>query len=336
MIHDQEIPRQKGRRNVYTYNAGIAGRIDSIMFELAPELTPSIGLFTYTTGTDELAHIRAQGAHCPQRIILLLEYYPYTQALLHSISENIAEQSPFDHQLIDYYPLFGYLKVHYLMQTASATYSDFPKNLHSEAELTQLLNALGLDKTSEIGYQTEGFVDLKTSFDNFQYNFDLLIKNKMITPLARYLPVQIGFDAWSAMYRDIFSHVSSQYNLAKVMLFVNRLHSAFYRDAYGAPRTALLPAQAAQKIYQETESRPILIPEKGTSLSAENVRYTYEQVGIPVLELLSPTTESPTTRASQEIQHPISHTPHVMDTQLFQTQIHLSEETFYPQSIHKC
>lgn len=352
MLFDQETGRHSGERGGYTYNAGSVGNISSIMLAVAPELVPSVSLFTYTTLTDStpaIRRVRRQSSKTtevegvdqpyPQKLLLLLEYYPYTQSLLASIVENIVDCGlPVDRRLVDHYPAFGYLRVHYLVQTVEPQ-GDFPEKLMSEMDVRAFLSAAGLNHTSEIGCHTEGFIDSTQAFDNFQHNFAFLTQYRMLSGIARYIPVQVGFAGWSALYRDVFSGFSSEYTLCKMMLFANRRCSTLYRDLYGTRKesTDLSAKQAAQKIEIEARIGRRSVDKSKRDVSAVTADFAYEQVGVPIRELIDMLFEAASDAQDRREQSRCNFIAYYKKrVGLFTIHIHLGEETFYPASIHKC
>ncbi len=346
-----------------SYNAGLLGRSTSLALELSPNLTPSLTLFRYSPFYVEglksavfrpdqsIATFKERCHEYPTEMLLLMEYYPYTKEMVKSVASSVV--SPAGQRqnlrLINEYPDLGYIRVHYLTARSHAN-GNFPERLNSAAMIDQFCQAAGIECGSYIGFFTEGIVS-KQALQNLNFNIehatakscpaDMTMEGVSFSPtnlplIARYIPEQVSFAAIRAWYERVCRQGASDYSLSRPILFANRQ----YRDKSASNQystdTYFDALHSTQRIRQQraTEWVPVGATHKNLGARASD----YSQVNDPINQILSLANVGAAEPLEQGLAFDVDpllsfNRERAAD---FVVDLHLSQETLFPDSIVSC
>ncbi len=339
----------KVNHSSYSYNAAYLGKRSSLALEISPNLTPSICIFKYSpfyverSRWEVFSPERTLEDHCrvdadvPTELLLVMEYYPYPKAVVEAVTTNILQSNGahINERLVEHYPDFGYLRVHYLTVDPYAQFN-LPKKLNTRNDLLEFFGVNGIGNPNYIGYCTEGIVN-KQALKNIDFNLlHAFAKSQQKTTatnlmlMARYLPHQVGYETLSDFYEKYFMLGASRLSLVKPILFANRQ----YRDVQaersydvGGPLGEL---KAYRQHQQNLQDQWIEVDQRFAGPSRV-LASNFSQINAPISDIVSAGYGDKPAAGTKLF--PQLATFNAEQADRFITDIHLSQETLFPESI---
>ncbi len=334
-----------------SYNAEFLGRSSSVALQLSPCLTPTILLFRYSPFYVEdtrsavfmpekkVAEYKDYHGDFPTEMLLLMEYYPYTQSIIHAIEANSRRNNytGIQKDFGNHYPEYGYLRVHYLdsMPQNSTT---VPEQLMIAKDLNDLCSALGISSSGYMGFCTEGVIST-AALNNLNFNMihatAKLACQQLPTNLpclARYIPNNVGYEAIKEWYERYAFVGTSQFKISRPILFVNkRFRDKTAKPGYSATNYHDALFSTSQVRAQEANEWVAATDLHGNSCTQAKF---YSQINDPIHSIIS------TRHAAEVVKNPplISNDAFVHFNVTtarndFTADIHLNQENLFPDSI---